>query len=189
MKKTVAALLVVAAVGAAVWFGTVRRTPPQAAAEAVTPEDRYTFEAQSVVLRQLDAQGKLQYEIEAERIVQLADGDVEATQLTFNHEPSGAAGRAPRRWTLTASAGTFPAAGGTVHLEGEVRAQGSRVGDGAPLIITAAKLNYDLEEEVVCAEGNVEARDGGIYARSQGACVNIATGRLTVESGNGKISL
>jgi LPS export ABC transporter protein LptC len=188
MKKTLAALLIVAAVGAAVWVGKVRRAPPQAAAAAETPEDRYTFEAQGVVLRQLDAEGKLKYEIEAEHIVQMADGDVEATKLTFHHQPQVRQRPTPQRWILTAEAGTFPAVGNIVYLKGQARAQGIRTGR-PPLLITATGLNYDLEKEVACATGNVEFRDEGMYFRSQGACMNIATGTLNVESGNGKISL
>lgn len=189
MRKILAGLLVLAVIGAAIWFGPVRRTPPRAAAETVTPEERYTFEAQGVVLRQLDAEGKLQYEIEAERIVQLADGDVEATKLTFHHQPRDKPRPNPQRWILTAEAGTFPAAGNIVYLTGQARAQGVRAGNRPPLLITATGLNYDLEKELACATGNVEFRDEGTYFRSQGACMNIATGTLNVESGNGKISL
>lgn len=189
MKKLLAALLVLAVIGAAMWAGVARRTAPSASAIDTAPQDRYDFEAQGVVLRQLDTRGKLQYEIEAERIVQLADGDVEATKLTFRHDPPVASRTTPQRWVVTAEAGSFPATGSKIHLTGQVRTEGTRTGSSTPLVILSEGLDYDTEEEVVCADGDVEGTGQGIYFRSQGACVNIATGMLNVESGNGKISL
>ncbi len=187
MKKTLAAILLLGAVGVAIWFG-VARTPQEGPVAEALPEDRPDFEAQGVLLRQLDAQGKLQYEIEAERIVQLANGDVQASRLSFHHEPPGTR-RNPQRWKLTAENGDFPAAGSIVQLSGKVRAEGTQAGDPTPLVILAEALEYDIDEEVVTVAGEVDITDGGNNFKGRGARLNIATGMVTVESGHGKISL
>lgn len=188
MKKILIAVLVLAAVAAAAWFGVVRK-PEQARVAQAVQEDRPDFEAQGVLLRQLDAQGKLQYEIEAERVIQLANGDVQASRLSFHHQPPPGSRRKPQRWNLTAENGDFPAEGGIVQLSGNVRAEGREDGDRTPLVITTESLQYDINGEVVTVTAEVDITDGGNNFKGRGARVNIATGIVTVESGHGKISL
>jgi len=188
VKKVLIALPLVAAVAAAAWFGVVRKPEQTRVADAVQ-EDRPDFEAQGVLLRQLDAGGKLQYEIEAERVVQLANGDVQASSLTFHHQPPPRSRRRQQSWNLTAESGDFPAEGGIVQLSGKVRAEGREEGNRTPLVITTDALQYDINGEVVTVTGEVDITDGGNNFKGRGARVNIATGIVTVESGHGKISL
>lgn len=188
MKKTLFALLLLAAIGAAAWFGVVR-DPVETRVAETPPDDRPDFEAQGVLLRQLDAEGKLQYEIEAERIVQQANGDVTASSLSFHHQPRPDTRGKSQRWNLTAESGEFPAEGSIVKLSGKVRAEGRQEGDPTPLVIVTDALQYDTHEELVTVAGDVDITDGGNNFIGRGARVNIATGLVTVESGHGKISL
>jgi lipopolysaccharide export system protein LptC len=187
MKKTLFAVLL-AAIGAAAWFGVVRDPVENEVAEAL-PEERPNFEAQGVVLRQLNAEGKLQYELEAERIVQQANGDVTASSLSFNHQPRPDSRGKAQRWNLTAETGEFPAQGNVVRLSGKVRAEGRREGDARPLVVIADALQYDMEQDLVTVEGEANITDGRNDFIGRDARVNIATGVVTVESGHGKISL
>lgn len=188
MKRTFFALLLLAGVGAAAWFGVVR-DPVETEVAEVPPQERPKFEAQGVVLRQLDAEGKLQYELEAERIVQQANGDVTASVLSFHHQPRPNSRGKAQRWNLTAENGEFPAAGSVVRLSGKVRAEGRQEGNSRPLVIVTDALQYDMDQDLVTVAGEANITDGRYNFIGRGARVNIATGLVTIESGHGKISL
>lgn len=190
MKKTLFFLVLVAGIGAAVWFGLLERDQPATARQG--PEALYDFEAQGVVLRQMDADGRLQYEIQAEQIVQLpGNGGIRATQPVFHHDPPGVEPGGPKRWTLTAKEGTFPAGGRAISLSGQVVVQGTPRDSNTPLRLAANELVYDMEREQATAAGEVEITAGRNSFGGRGMRVNVATGRVELESSThaAKISL
>lgn len=190
MKKTLFSLVLVAGIGAAVWFGLLQRDQPATARQG--PEALYDFEAQGVVLRQMDADGRLQYEIQAEQIVQLpGNGGIRATKPVFHHDPPGVEPGGPKRWTLTAEEGTFPAGGRAISLSGQVVVQGTPRDSNTPLRLAANELVYDMEREQATAAGEVEITAGRNSFGGRGMRVNVATGRVELESSThaAKISL
>jgi len=191
MRKTLVALLMLAVLGGAVWFAMDRRGSPPATAADATAGERNDFEAEGVVLQQLDAEGRLQYEIEAERIVQLRDqGGLVASRLTLRHDPPGTEPGSPQRWVLTADEGTLPPDSRVVTLTGNVRARSTPEGSREPLQLDAGELHYDMERQEVFTEGDVHFTTRGISIRGRGLRVNIADGTVRLESGtDGKISL
>lgn len=181
MKKTLVFLVLVTVIGAAVWFGLLQRDQPASARPA--PEALYDFEAQGVVLRQMDAEGRLQYEIQAEQIVQLpGNGGIRATKPVFHHDPPGVEPGGPNRWTLTAQEGTFPAGGRAISLSGNVVVRGTPRDSDIPVQLAANELVYDMEREQAVAAGEVQITAGRSSIGGRGMRVNIATGRVELES-------
>lgn len=183
MKNTLVILLVIATLGAAIWFGALRSGGEAPAATAQQEERGYDFEAQGVVIRQMDERGRLQYEAEAERIVQLPDrGQVEATGLTLHHDPPGTTPGGPNRWTLTAAQGQLPAEGQVITLNGAVRAQGVPQGRALPLQVATDQLTIDLNSQEVATDGRVDITLGRNKLSSTGMRGNVATGELKLQS-------
>lgn len=191
MRKTFIALLMLAVLGGAVWFAMDRRDTQPATAADATDGERNDFEAEGVVLRQLDAEGRLQYEIEAERIVQLRDqGGLIASRLTLRHDPPGTEPGSPQRWVLTADEATLPADGRIVTLKGTIRARTTLAGSTAPVLLEAESLSYDMAQQQVSSDGEIRLTRGGINLRGRGLRVNIPDGVIRLESGeNGTITL
>ncbi len=191
MKRTVLVLLVVAALGGAVWYAMQGGSTTASNADAGDATARNDFETQGVVLRQLDAQGRLQFEIEAERIVQLRDGGgIVASRLTLRHDPPGTEPGSPQRWVVTADEATLPPDGRVVTLTGTVRASATPAGGNLPVQLEAESLSYDMARQLVFSSGEVTFRRGGIHLRGRGLSVNIPDGVVRLESGtNGTITL
>lgn len=189
MKNVFMILLLIAVLGGGVWFA-MRGTEGSAALVDAEPDgDRYDFEAQQVLMRQMDAKGRLQYEVEAERIVQLPDrGTVHATGLTLRHDPPGTQPGGPNRWTVNAAEGELPSDGRVVTLQGDVRAQGLPVGRSTPLSLKTESLNFDLDSQDIYTQDVVDVARGRIRGRSKSMRANAATGEVSLESGYVTIS-
>jgi LPS export ABC transporter protein LptC len=185
MKKSLTALALVAVLGGATWFAmqyrAVRQTETAAAADTL----QYDFEAEGVVLRQLDAEGRLRYEIEAERIAQLRNaGGIVASRLTLRHDPPGTTPGSPQQWVVTAEEARVPPDGRVVMLSGSVHARSVPAGsNGVAVELLAGELSYDLDAQEVYSSGEVEFIRGGIRLKGKGLRVNIADGVMRLESG------
>jgi LPS export ABC transporter protein LptC len=185
MKRTLAALALVMALGGVAWLAFHLRASRQPEAGASPDTLQYDFEAEGVVLRQLDAAGRVQYEIEAERIVQLRNaGGIIASRLTLRHDPPASAPGGPQQWLVTAEQARVPPDGRVITLTGSVHARGSAAsGGGEPMELRAAELNYDIEAQQVYTAGEVEFRRGGTSLAGRGLTVNVAEGVMRLESG------
>ncbi len=184
MRKTLLALLMLAVLGGAVWFAMDRRGAQPATAAEEVDRERNDFEAEGVLLRQLDAEGRLQYEIEAERIVQLRnEGGLVASRLTLRHDPPDSEPGSTQQWVLTADEATLPAESRIVTLTGNVRARSTPPGSRDPLQLEAAELSYDMEKQEVFTDGEVQFTSGGISVRGRGLRVDITEGTVRLESG------
>lgn len=185
MKRTLFTLLVIAALGAAVWYGALRREDRRDGAGTAQLDDTdYDFEAEGVVMRQMDAAGKLEFELEAARILQFPDGGrVVATDVTLRHDPRSGSGG----WTLTAREGELPAQERVVTLSGGVDARGTPSGWNTPLRMTTESLSYDLPGEKIFTDGEVEFTRGCTRIKGRSLRLNVATGELALESGNGTL--
>jgi LPS export ABC transporter protein LptC len=189
MKKLIVSLAVIGVLAAGIWFA-LRGTgaAPALAAEEIEG-DRFDFEAQQVLMRQMDVRGKLQYEIEADRIVQMPDrGSVQATGLTLRHDPPGTEPGGPNRWTLNAAEGELPADGRIVTLKGDVRAEGVPEGRSLPLRLQTQSLSMDLDSQEIYTDDVVDTVRGSMKMRGKGLRANVATGELSLESGYATIS-
>lgn len=184
MRKLLFFVLLLAVIGAALWFGGAGQDRPATATADGTPEgERFDFELQGVQLRQLDAAGQLRYEVVAERIVQLPDGGaLQATGLTLNHDPAGTAEGSDRRWVLRAAEGEMPASGDLVRLAGSVIAEGRPADGSAPLRLETPALEYDLAAQQVVAPGDVVLTRCRSQLQGRGLRANFATGTLQLES-------
>lgn len=185
MKRTLFILLVIAALAAAAWYGAMwREERRDGAATAQLDDTDYDFEAEGVLMRQMDAAGKLEFELEAERILQFPDGGrVVASNLTLRHEPRGGSGG----WTLTAREGHLPASERVVTLSGSVTAIGTPSGWSTPLRMTTDSLSYDMPGEQLYTDAQVEFTRGCTRLRGSSLRLNVATGDLALESGNGTL--
>lgn len=191
MRKTLVGLLMLAVLGGAVWYALHGRVAAPATTAAGEEPPHHDFEARGVTLRQLDEAGRLQYEIEAESILQLRDGGaIIASRLTLRHDPPGTEPGSPQRWVLTADEATLPADGGIVTLQGTIRARTTLAGSSDPLLLEAESLSYDMAQQLVSSDGEIRLTRGGINLRGRGLRVNIPDGVVRLESGtNGTITL
>jgi LPS export ABC transporter protein LptC len=176
-------LLAAVVVGLVVAAAYVAGTGDQGAERAKPNEAdaaTYAYEAHDVVVRQMDAQGALQYEIEAASVTQLPrDGAIEAHDLTLHYDPPGKADPS-RRWTLTAASAQLPEASDVVKLAGHVLVQGRVAQSPAPIPFQSEKLDYNL---AVLRRAHAVGQFTG-----RGLKANIKLGTVSVESStNGKI--
>ena len=154
--RVFAGVVVLGLVGSAVWLAGARRDTAPPETTASEEELAYDYEARDVVVRQMDPQGRLEYQLEAGQITQQPqDGQIAATGLTLTHDPPGSPPGGAQRWTMTAERALLPADGGVVVLEGNVRASGQLPGRRVPLDFSAAALRYDLDQQLITSEGEV----------------------------------
>jgi LPS export ABC transporter protein LptC len=185
----VIALMSLLALGAAAfWFWNQKQKEQAQGAQAGdAPQAAYDYEAHNVVMRQMDPNGRLTFQIEARQITQLPDsGRVTALGLTLYHDPPGTPVGGPNRWTLTADRGELPAEGGVVMLSGHVRAHGIPVEGRSALTLTTESLRYDMASQELSSDELVQFSRGsnGIQGEGRGLRANIRTGRLELEEGN-----
>lgn len=180
MRKFLVVLLVVVVAGAALW--QVQRQRQQQLAGALAEEDAgpvYDFEARDVTVRQMGADGRLQYELEAARLTQSANGgEVVAEQLTLHHDPAGTIPGGQHRWTLTAENARLPAEGQLMSMHGDVRISGLPRGRRTPVRIFSEQLDYDIGAQEVSSAADVKIEWGGIRSESRGFSFNIDTGNI-----------
>lgn len=184
--KPLRILLVLVLVGlgaAAVWLaGRGGRAGGPAQAED-TPALAYNYEAEDVVLRQMDADGRLQYQVEARQIRQEPDsGRIAATGITLYRDPPDEAPGGPRRWTLTADRGELPAGASAIALAGNVHASGRPREGKALLDMATERLDYDPASQQVTTDADVALRWGRNTLRGKGLTANIRTGEVALES-------
>jgi LPS export ABC transporter protein LptC len=181
-------VLLLALAGVAAWFWNVRQMKQgQAGAGGQAPSAAYDYEAHDVVMRQMDPDGRLAFQIEARQITQLPDsGRITALGLTLYHDPPGTPVGGPNRWTLTADRGELPAEGGVVTLTGNVHARGIPVDSRLPLVINTQSLRYDMNTQELSSEDVVRFSRGnnGIQGEGRGLHVNVRTGVLELEKGS-----
>ncbi len=183
--RLVGALIVLVLVVAAVWLAGAG---PQQSGESADARQAtaaaYDFEAQGVVVRQMDASGRLQYQIEAEGINQLPDsGRIAATHLTMLHDPPGTTPGGRHRWTLTAEGAELPPQGGVVSLHGKVRASGRPVNGNTQATLATERLQYDLDALRVSSDTDLALTWGGTTLNGpRGGRVDIKTGDWALNS-------
>jgi LPS export ABC transporter protein LptC len=189
MKKGLLAVLILVLAGL-VWWGGRQGGTPARTTQQEEPAPAYQFEAQDAVLRQMDAAGQLQFEVEARRIVQLPEaGGLLASDLTLYHDPPGTAAGSPQRWTLKAREGRLPSDGRVVNLRGDVRAEGLPAGFRNLIRVTTDALDFDMDLQEVTVDGEADFISGGYRFRGTGLRVNVDTGVVQLESADGKIAL
>jgi LPS export ABC transporter protein LptC len=179
LAAAVVALLAMLAIWAS---GTRNSTGPTTASEDAGKT--YDYEAHDVVVRQMDADGKLQYEIEAKQVTQLPrNGRISAQELVMRHDPPGSPAGGEERWTLTADRADLPEMGGAITLEGDVQAAGRPQGSRSPLMLQTDKLTYDLESQTISTDSATEVTSGGDRLHTpKGLRANIKSSVLEIES-------
>lgn len=181
MKKGLLAVLLLVLAGL-VWWGGQRDQGPVRSEAQDESIRAYPFEAQDAVVRQMDAEGQLQFEVEAQRIVQLPEGGgLLASDLTLYHDPKGTPAGSPQRWTLKAREGRLPNDGIELRLSSNVTARGLPAGSRSPLQFATEELRYDLEAQMAFTDGKVEFTHGKNRLAGRGLSVNIATGEYRLE--------
>jgi LPS export ABC transporter protein LptC len=190
MKKTRLLLGVAgaAAIAAGAYLAGLRQQAGNDAAHPETAADDpgYNYEATGVVVRQMGADGKLMYQIEAERVQQLpADGKVSASKLTLHYDPREGgddAARERQRWTLTADAAELPESGDIVSLRGKVMVSGRPAESSIISTLTTERLDYNLQNQDLRTDAPWLFRWGRNQMQGSGLRANIKQGTLTVES-------
>jgi LPS export ABC transporter protein LptC len=189
MKKGLLAVLVLVLAGL-VWWGARLDTDRGRTARREQPEPAYDFEAEGAVMRQMDASGQLQFEVEAERIVQLSrEGGSRASGVTLYHDPPGTAAGSPQRWTLTAREGHLPYDGRVINLSGDVHAEGLPAGLRNRIRLTTDALDFDMDGQTVSVEGEADFTSGGYTFRGRGLTADVESGVVQLESARGRITL
>mgnify|MGYP005811779015 CR=1 FL=1 len=150
----------------------------------------YDFEATTVVVRQMDSAGRVQYQVNAARVTQLpSDGAMEASDLTMRYEPANAPADGSERWTLTAQSAQLPESSDTVELKGRVRVQGNLPGSKIPATFLTERLDYNFGEQEISTTAPVEMQWGGTRFREDaGLRFNIRKGTVLGSSLNGQIA-
>jgi LPS export ABC transporter protein LptC len=174
-------LLVLLAAGSAGYW-ILRSQPEPADAGEDAAQVAYDYEANDVVMRQMDPDGRMAFQIEAKAITQLPDsGRVTARGLTMYHDPPGTEPGGPNRLTLTADSGELPAEGGVVTLTGNVRAHGIPKGKRTAMTITTERLRYDMTTQELSTGSDEFFRltMGGIRTQGKGLKANLRTSQIS----------
>lgn len=183
------AVVVIGLVVAAAYVAGTSRPDASGAKPNEADSATYAYEAHDVVLRQMDASGALQYEIEAASVTQLPrDGAIEARELTLHYDPPGKTADPGHRWTLTASGATLPEASDVVRLAGRVQVRGRVPQSPAAIGFRTEKLDYNLVTQELANDTAFELQWGGSQFSGRGLKANIKQGTVSVESDtHGKI--
>jgi LPS export ABC transporter protein LptC len=148
----------------------------------------YDFEASTVVVRQMDAAGRVQYQINAARVTQLPrDGAVSASDLTMHYDPPQAPADGSKRWTLTAQSAQLPESSDVVELQGRVRVQGKLAGSQSTATFVTESFDYNLGTQEISTSAPVEMQWGGTRLKAEkGLRANIRQGTVVGSSANGQ---
>jgi LPS export ABC transporter protein LptC len=181
-------LLLLGAGAAAFWMS---RSQPEGEAD---PGDNapvaYDYEANDVVLRQMDPAGRMAFQIEAKEITQLPDtGTVNARGITLYHDPPGTEPGGPNRLTLTADSGELPVEGGVVTLTGKVRAHAIPKGKRAPMTIATESLRYDMNTQELSTEDSFRLTMGSIRMTGTNLKANLQTGDVKADHPKGDVNV
>lgn len=181
--RLLGAAVVVALAALAIWVaGTGTSKGPTTTSEEEAG-NTYDYEAQDVVVRQMGADGELQYEIEAKQVTQLPrNGRISAQELVMRHDPPGSPADGAERWTLTADRADLPELGGAITLEGDVQASGRPQDSRTLLTLQTDLLTYDLESRTLATDSVVELTAGRDKLTGRGLRANIKSGTVALES-------
>jgi LPS export ABC transporter protein LptC len=166
-------------------LGRGGRTPgvPRPAAAAVTWGSSYVIH--DAVVRQADEQGKLRYDLSAQRVEQRNEGGtVFAFGVTLKYQPSsgGADSQADNIWTVTAGSAQLPASGSVLQLRGDVVASGIAQASRVPLTLSSESLDYDTVTTQLRTPALVRLRLGAHDLEGRGLNANIKLGTVELES-------
>jgi len=178
-------LAVVAVLVTAFVLGRSGSTPGVSLAREESLTSKYDFVAHDVDVRQTGEDGRLQYRLEAARIEQRPeDHQISATDLTAHYEaPAGTTGpMAESRWTMTAASAVLPEDGKLLQLRGAVQVTGLLPEARAPVTMTTASLDYNLQTQEISSDELVDMRMGAMELQGQGLQANIREGTLELES-------
>lgn len=188
-------LLAFAVVGLLIAAAYLTGTSQQARTETAKPNEAdaaaYDYEANTVTVRQMDENGRLQYEIEAEHVAQLPqNGASMATKLTMHYDPPGRERDESRRWNLTADSAQLPGNSDVVVLKGNVLVKGRFKPAGAVVTFASDSFDYNLKSQDLRNKGlfRIDWPGRGLFTGS-GLKANIKQGTIdSVESeANGQI--
>jgi LPS export ABC transporter protein LptC len=177
-------------VAAAYLTGTSEQARTETTGANAADNAAYDYEANNVVVRQMDESGRLQYEIEAEHVAQLPkDGAVMASKLTMHYDPPGHEKDGSRRWTLTADSAQLPENSDLVALRGNVIARGQLSTLGGIATFSATSLDYNLKTRILTNKSPFRAEWPGGHIIGEGLRANLQQGSIdSVESNtNGQI--
>lgn len=148
----------------------------------------YNFEASTVVVRQMDAAGRVQYQVNAAHVTQLpSDGAVTASDLTMHYDPPQAPTDGSQRWTLTAQSARLPESSDIIQLQGRVRVKGKPEGSESPATFLTEQLDYDIATQDISTAAPVEMQWGGTRLKAdKGLRSNIRRGTVIGSSLNGQ---
>ena len=184
MRRALLAILGLAIIAAGtVWL--IRQDGAGTAADEgpARQSTAYDYEARDVIVRQMGADGRLQYQLEAREITQLPDsGQISAVGLTMRHDPPGTAEGGAYRWTLTADRAELPPDGNAIQLSGQVRARGRLQGGTTDIRVATEQLQYDMDAQEVSSSGQVTLNWGCISLKGRNLRVNIKTSDVALES-------
>jgi LPS export ABC transporter protein LptC len=144
----------------------------------------YDFEANAVVVRQTDAEGRLLYRIQAAHVAQLPRaGAISASDLSMHYDPPQAPADGSQRWTLTAQTAQLPENGDIVELQGAVRVSGRLQDSPVPATFATERMDYNLKTQDISTAAPVELHSGGLRMSSDtGLRANIKQGTVELES-------
>jgi LPS export ABC transporter protein LptC len=182
-------LAVIAVLALAFVLGRGGSTPGIASAREEAPTFKYNFVAHDVVVRQTGDDGRLQYQLEAERVEQRPeDNQVSATNLTAHYEnpletaATSAVPAVASNWKLTADNATLPEDGKLLKLRGTVRVTGQPPAASAPVTIATNSLDYDTQTQELTSRESVAMHMGGQQLQGLGLQANIRLGTLRLET-------
>ncbi|MEO8309166.1 MAG: LPS export ABC transporter periplasmic protein LptC [Pseudomonadota bacterium] len=177
-------LAVIAVLALAFMLGHGGSTPGAATASQAAPTFKYNFVANDVIARQTGSDGKLQYEIEAERVEQNPDDNqVAAVNLTVHYEsPEEKTAATSSNWKLTANNATLPEDGKLLKLRGAVRVTGRPPAASGPVEIATESLDYDTQTQEITTPEIVDMHMGQQHLQGLGLQANIRLGTLRLET-------
>jgi LPS export ABC transporter protein LptC len=127
-------------------------------------------------LEQTDATGRLTLRVHSARAAQEGtDGPVRLDQLEVHYFPQPG-----QNWLMTSTAGSMPAAGRVVALEGDVRLQAATAASGA--IVRTEHLALDIDSHIATTADPVRIEFGPHAVVARGLRADLKSETLRLES-------
>jgi LPS export ABC transporter protein LptC len=185
--RVLATLFVVAVAVLGIWVAsTGTRSGRTATDNSETSSSAYDYEARNVVVRQMGADGILQYELTAKRVTQQPkSGQMSAEDLVMHHDPAGSVPGGPHRWTLSAERADLPEPGGEITLKGNVHAEGRPENSRTRLSLATEQLSYNLATQDLTIDMPVDFTEGNSTLHCARVHMNILLGTVVQSKCNG----
>ena len=176
IRGPIAFLFLIGLAGGSWWLAS-RSTDLRSVTPAAVP-DQPGYYLRAAVLDQTDVSGRRTLTASAERATQdPAAGVVRLEQLVVDYFPQPG-----RDWVMTSAAGSLPAGGRVVELQGDVRLQAAAAAEATGAVVRTEHLRLDLDSNLATTADPVRIELAPYALDARGLRADLKRETLTLES-------